>query len=60
MESQNIKLNKEDLLYYEHRLIRQFKANGEFLINKRDTAKLVEREGHIDEIIWEMKFEKQI
>lgn len=58
LESQNIKLNKEDLLYYEHRLIRQFKASGESLINKKDTAKFVERERHIDEIIWEMKFEK--
>ena len=58
LENQGIYLNKEDLLYHEHRLIRQFKVMGEPLINNKDTAKFVERERYIDEIIWEMEFEK--
>lgn len=58
LESQNIKLNKKDLLYHEHRLIREFKAMGEPLINYKETSDFVEKERYIDEIILEMRFEK--
>ena len=45
-----LNLNKKDLEYYEHILIRRLKVKNNDLFNKRVTSAFEERERYIDEV----------
>ncbi|WP_195970928.1 GIY-YIG nuclease family protein [Clostridium thermobutyricum] len=56
-----LNVDRDDLAYYEHMLIKQYKAKGEATLNKIYNRKYNNRERFIDEIIIELdilKFEK--
>lgn len=44
-------LTKEDLRYYEHKLIKYLLSQGEPLLNTKINSKYIERERYIDEIV---------
>lgn len=56
-------LTKEDLKYYEHKLIRYLISKGEPLLNTKINSKYIDRERYIDEIVFDdltSNFEKNI
>lgn len=50
IKKMGLNLNKKDLEYYEHILIRRLKVKNNDLFNKRVTAVFEERERYIDEV----------
>lgn len=50
VQADGLNLNRNDLEYYEHKIIRLFKDNDENLLNKRINSKFIARDRYIDEI----------
>lgn len=50
-EEQGYNFTKEDLRYYEHKLIRYYKDKGHPLLNTIENSKYIERDRYIDEVI---------
>lgn len=50
IQKMGLNLNKKDLEYYEHILIRRLKVKNNDLFNKRVTSAFEERERYIDEV----------